>query len=74
MAETERCPICQQADVHLVEGRLDQSGHTFLPTAVWTCDLCGYARYEPALGVRWQSAQAVAKPSPVVELPRRRAA
>ena len=51
------------------EGQLEQSGDTWLPTTVWTCRRCGYARYEPALEAHWRSA-----PEPETTAPVRRAA
>ncbi len=56
MTERDLCPTCQAGNVRSREGRLEQSGYTYLPTTVWSCDVCGYARYEPALGTRWRPA------------------
>ncbi|HZY04129.1 MAG TPA: hypothetical protein VFF02_11580 [Anaeromyxobacteraceae bacterium] len=47
--------MCDQGVAVRGEGRLEQSGQTFLPTTVWTCDRCGYARYEAALGTQWRA-------------------
>lgn len=77
MTEGMRCPICQAGSIHRGEGRLDQSGDTYLPTTVWACGVCGYARYEPAMGTAWRPAEArpieLAPPSPFA-WPVRRAA
>jgi hypothetical protein len=77
MTEGTRCPICQAGSIHRGEGRLDQSGGTYLPTTVWTCDVCGYARYESALGAAWRAVAVApveeAPPSPFA-WPARRAA
>jgi hypothetical protein len=54
MTERARCPICGQSEVRSAEGALDQSGTTYLPTTVWTCDACGCVRYEPAPSARWR--------------------
>lgn len=68
MIEGTRCPICRAGCIHRGEGRLDQSGGTYLPTTVWTCDVCGYAQYEAALGTPWRPREArpveIAPPSP----------
>jgi hypothetical protein len=55
MADALRCPMCANGEVSRAEGRLDQSGATYLPTTVWSCCTCGYTRYEPALGAAWRS-------------------
>jgi hypothetical protein len=47
--------MCSGGELVCREGRLEQSGETFLPTTTWSCGLCGYAVWEPALGVRWRS-------------------
>jgi hypothetical protein len=77
MTEGTRCPICQAGSIHRGEGRLDQSGGTYLPTTVWTCEVCGYAQFEAALGKDWRPTElrpvAVAEPSPFA-WPARRAA
>ncbi len=54
MPDAKPCPMCDGGDLVSSEGRLDQSGHTYLPTTLWTCR-CGYARYEPASGRHWKS-------------------
>ncbi len=59
MAETRSCPMCVGGEVVRSEGRLEQSGRTYLPTIVTTCPLCGYAKFEPALGVHWKSDEPV---------------
>ncbi len=48
------CPLCRAASLSRGEGKLDQSGDSYLRTVVWTCACCGYARYEPALRERWR--------------------
>jgi hypothetical protein len=73
MAHVEHCPICRFGEIHEEGGRLEQSGHTYLPTTVRKCGTCGYARYAPALGTRWQAGERAA--APVIPLRRvRRAA
>ncbi len=72
MSEHDRCPMCQAGEMTRSEGRLDQSGDTYLPTTLWSCAICGFARYEPALSAHWRSlAIAASEPLP---LPARRAA
>jgi rubredoxin len=71
MPETRACPMCDGGEVVCREGRLEQSGDTYLPTTVSTCTICGYARFEPALGVRWRS-EVESEPVPLAG--RRRAA
>ena len=55
MSET-LCPICRADVLVRAEGRLEQSGDTYLPTATWTCPCCEYRRFEPALRARWRAA------------------
>jgi hypothetical protein len=55
MHDPRSCPICRGDRLERRDGRLDQSGETYLPTAVWSCHVCGYEKWEPALGVRWES-------------------
>ncbi len=55
MTDRDKCPMCADGEVTRSEGKLDQSGTTYLPTVVWTCTLCGYVRYEPAPSARWRS-------------------
>ncbi len=50
------CPICNGATLVRGEGKLEQSGDSYLPTVVWSCGCCGYARFEPALGRKWRAA------------------
>lgn len=69
MPENVHCPMCDDGVAVSSEGRLEQSGDTWLPTTVWTCRCCGTARYEPALGARWR-----AEPAPEATAPVRRAA
>jgi len=47
------CPVCKNRGVQRQDGRLDQSGLTYLPTVVWRCAVCDYASYEAARHVRW---------------------
>jgi hypothetical protein len=54
------CPICIDGDVVRREGQLEQSGESYLPTLVWGCTTCGWARYEPARHASWRPADAVA--------------
>ncbi len=61
MPENVQCPMCDDGVAVRGEGRLEQSGDTWLPTTVWTCGRCGYARYEPAPDARWRCA---AEPEP----------
>ncbi len=49
------CPICHAGPLARGEGKLDQSGDSYLPTVVWSCGCCGYAHFEPALGRRWRA-------------------
>lgn len=73
MTEHDRCPMCQAGEVVRSEGRLDQSGRTYLPTTLWSCAICGFARYEPALAAQWRSVDAAAGPAPLVAAVRRAA-
>jgi hypothetical protein len=56
--------MCDAGDLRCATGQLEQSGETFLPTTVSTCEICGYARFEPALGVHWEAERAPAAPAP----------
>ncbi len=51
------CPVCNGATLVRGEGKLDQSGDSFLPTVVWSCGCCGYARFEPARDRKWRAAE-----------------
>lgn len=51
---TETCPMCREGELAAAEGRLEQSGDSYLPTTVWSCGTCGYTRYAPALHARWR--------------------
>jgi C4-type Zn-finger protein len=42
------CPQCHDVDLVEGEGKLDQSGQTHLVTKTWTCNSCGYKRWDPA--------------------------
>ncbi len=70
------CPICNGDTLVCGEGKLEQSGDSYLPTVVWSCGCCGYARYDPAPGGKWRAAEelvaataASAIPSAPPELP-----
>jgi hypothetical protein len=52
---TRRCPMCDGAEMVRREGRLEQSGETYLPTIVSSCPVCEYTKFAPAVGVRWRS-------------------
>lgn len=54
MADRAKCPRCSGGTLTRSEGKLDQCGDTYLPTSVWTCDVCGCARYEPAVAAQWR--------------------
>jgi hypothetical protein len=47
--------MCRDGFLTPAEGKLDQSGRTYLPTTVWSCEVCGCARYEPAKTSPWRS-------------------
>jgi hypothetical protein len=47
--------MCADGVLTASEGKLDQSGHTYLPTTMWSCDTCGCVRYDAANSARWQS-------------------
>jgi hypothetical protein len=47
--------MCADGVLTATEGRLDQSGATYLPTTIWSCNTCGCARYESATRVAWRS-------------------
>jgi predicted RNA-binding Zn-ribbon protein involved in translation (DUF1610 family) len=55
MANPRACPICRGAEMVGREGKLDQSGNTYLPTVVLSCPVCGYTKFAPAVGARWKS-------------------
>jgi hypothetical protein len=46
--------MCTDGVLTGTDGKLDQSGNTYLPTTVWTCDVCGCVRYDPANVARWR--------------------
>jgi hypothetical protein len=54
------CPICNGGTLARGDGRLEQSGDSYLPTVVWSCGCCGYARFEPALSRKWRPAEELA--------------
>jgi len=75
MSEGDRCPVCGNPEMNRSDGRLDQCGLTYLPTTVWSCPVCEFASYAPALAAHWkptEAAEPVAVLSPTV--PTRRAA
>jgi hypothetical protein len=47
------CPICRSGLLERGEGRLDQSGESYVPTVVHRCRRCEYARFEPAVRAQW---------------------
>jgi hypothetical protein len=55
MSEPRTCPMCEGGEMVRREGRLEQSGETYLPTVVSSCEICGYTKFAPAVGVRWKS-------------------
>jgi hypothetical protein len=54
MTPSAKCSMCADGILTRSDGRLDQSGETYLPTTVWTCDVCGCTRYESAKVVAWR--------------------
>ena len=58
MTESHRCPMCAEGELRHRDGRLEQSGNTYLPTTIWSCPACGYARWDPARGVAWRATDA----------------
>lgn len=68
------CPICRGGVLAREEGKLEQSGDSFLPTVRWRCALCEYTRYEPAPHARWQPGPAQEEPAVEAPAPHRRAA
>ncbi len=54
MMDRDKCPMCAGGEITRSEGRLDQSGATYVPTDVWTCNICGYVRFDPATATPWQ--------------------
>ncbi len=78
MTSAVLCPICHGGPLRAGDGKLEQSGDSYLPTVVWRCALCEYTRYEPAPHARWQPAHAAPEPEaqqpePVPVAPRRAA-
>jgi hypothetical protein len=55
MSKPTTCPMCEGGEMVRREGRLEQSGETYLPTIVSSCEICGYTKFAPAVGVRWRS-------------------
>jgi hypothetical protein len=69
------CPICKGGVLRRGEGKLDQSGDSYLPTVVWSCAICEFKHYEPATRARWcTEAEAEAAPAPEAAPVHRRAA
>jgi hypothetical protein len=66
------CPMCRGGVLTRSQGRLDQSGGCYLPTVVWTCERCEYARYDPAVRAHWR-AGGEPIPAAAPALPRRAA-
>ncbi|HTN51384.1 MAG TPA: hypothetical protein VML50_03185 [Anaeromyxobacter sp.] len=58
------CPMCHDGRLERSEGRLDQSGESYLPTVMWRCARCEYTRLEPALHARWIAAAPAEAPAP----------
>jgi len=52
------CPMCRDGILERREGRLDQSGDSYLPTVASRCPRCEYVRFEPAIHARWVPAVA----------------
>ena len=55
MTRTAKCPMCTDGILTRTDGKLDQSGETYLPTAIWACDTCGCVRYDAAKVAAWKS-------------------
>jgi len=62
MAERERCPMCDAGDLTQVTGQLERPERRS-STTVSSCEVCGYARFAPAVGVHWRSEPAAAAPA-----------
>ena len=63
------CPICRGGSLVRGEGKLEQSGDSYLSTVVWSCARCEYKQYEPATGAHWRSAaEPPAAPAPDADL------
>jgi hypothetical protein len=60
------CPMCHDGVLEHAQGRLDQSGDSYLPTLVWRCPRCEYSRFEPALRVRWRPGAEELDEEPVI--------
>jgi rubredoxin len=67
------CPMCHDEKLTRSEGRLDQSGESYLPTVVWRCARCEYTRFEPAVHAKWLSTVDAAEPTAEPIAPRRAA-
>ena len=55
MSANVNCPHCAHGLLSSSAGKLEQCGTTYLPTTLWTCDTCGFQRYDPAVGTRWRA-------------------
>jgi ribosomal protein L37AE/L43A len=69
MTQRAHCPMCADGEVTRSEGKLEQSGDTYLPTGIWTCNTCGYVRYEPATVAHWRPRDVRASQRPPVAPP-----
>ena len=63
MSRRAKCPMCTDGVLTGSDGKLDQSGNTYLPTTVWTCDVCGCVRYDPANVARWRAHESCEAPA-----------
>ena len=75
MSRRAKCPMCTDGILTATEGKLDQSGNTYLPTTVWACDVCGCVHYDAAReGWRPRDGYARAADPTAAEAPIQRAA
>jgi hypothetical protein len=58
MTRRAKCPMCKDGMLTASEGKLDQSGGTYLPTTTWSCDVCGCVRYDGAKASAWRGREA----------------
>ncbi len=65
MPDYVSCPMCEDGVAVRAEGRLEQSGDTWLPTTVWTCDRCGWAHYDAARDTHWRDDGPPVSPAPL---------
>jgi hypothetical protein len=54
MTPQAKCPMCANGVLTRTDGKLDQSGETYLPTTAWACDVCGCVRYDAAKVAAWR--------------------